>query len=124
MNHQLTQLVNKPTKVTFTNRTLIDVIMTTEPDKIVENDVIFGGIAYHHLVYCVTSYKSNTPTRDTLMQLYFAIAQPHFDYGNVVHDSAAITSKARLQKLQSRAARLISGSSPRQNRNAMFKELE
>ena len=32
-SHQLTQLVNKPTRITPTSRTLIDVIMTTEPDK-------------------------------------------------------------------------------------------
>ena len=55
--------------------------------------------------------------------LYNAIVQPHFDYGEVVYDSASITSKTRLQKLQSRAARLIAGYSPRQNRNAVFKEL-
>ena len=60
---------------------------------------------------------------DTLKHLYNAIVQPHFDYGDVVYDSASITSKTRLQKLQSRAARLISESSPRQNINAMFKEL-
>ena len=58
---------------------------------------------------------------DTLKHLYNAIVQPHFDYGDVIYDSASITSKTRLQKLQSRAARLISGSSPRQNINAISK---
>ena len=60
---------------------------------------------------------------DTLKHLYNAIVQHHFDYGDVVYHSASITSKTRLQKVQSRAARLISGSGPRQNRNAMLKEL-
>ena len=60
---------------------------------------------------------------DTLRHLYNAIFQPHFDYGDVVYDSASITSKTRLQKLQFRAARLISGSSPLQIRNVIFKEL-
>ena len=44
---------------------------------------------------------------DTLMHLYNAIFKPHFDYGDVVYDSASITSKTRLQKLQFRADRLI-----------------
>ena len=60
---------------------------------------------------------------DTLKHLYIAIVQPHFDDGDIVYDSASTTSKTKLQKLQSRAARLMSGSSPRQNRNATFKQL-
>ncbi len=37
----------------------------------------------------------------TLKQLYTAIVQPHFDYGDMVYDSASGTNKTRLQKLQS-----------------------
>ena len=37
--HQLTQLVNKPTRITPTSRTLIDVILTSSPDKVIEHDV-------------------------------------------------------------------------------------
>ena len=44
---------------------------------------------------------------DILMQLYNAIVQPHFDYGDVIYNSASITTKTSLQKLQTRAARLI-----------------
>ena len=58
---------------------------------------------------------------DILRHIYNAIVQPHFNYGDVVNDSASMTSKTRLQKLQSRSARLIYGSSPRKNINAMFK---
>ena len=47
---------------------------------------------------------------DTLKHLYNATVQPHFNYRDVVYDSAS--SKTKFQKLQSRAARLISGSSP------------
>ena len=60
---------------------------------------------------------------DAVRHLCNAMVQHYFDYGDVVYDSTSITRKTRLQKLQSRAVRLISGSSPRQNRNAMFKEL-
>ncbi len=49
----------------------------------------------------------------TLKQLYTAIVQPHFDNRDMVYDSASVTNKTRLQKLQTRAARLITGSDPR-----------
>ena len=60
---------------------------------------------------------------DTLKLLYNAIVLPHFDYGDIVYDTTSNTNKIRLQLLQSRAARLISGSGPRTNRNTMFKSL-
>ena len=62
-SHQLIQLNNKPTIITPTSRTLIDVIMTTEPQKIIEDTVISVFIADHHLVYCVFSYQSHTSTQ-------------------------------------------------------------
>ncbi len=49
----------------------------------------------------------------TLKELYTAIVKPHFVYGDMVYDSASGTNKTRLQKLQTRAARLITGSDPR-----------
>jgi len=55
--------------------------------------------------------------------LYNAIVLPHFDYADIVYDSTCIGNKIRLQLLQTRAARLISGSDPRTKRNKMFKEL-
>ena len=68
------------------------------------------------------SLRKIVPT-DTLMQLYNAIVQLHFDYGDLIYNSASITIKTRLQKLQIWAARLISGSSSSENRNAMSKKL-
>jgi hypothetical protein len=65
------------------------------------------------------SLKKIIPT-ETLQQLYNAIVQPHFDYGDAVYNSAFQTSKTRLQKLQTRAARLITGSGPCTSRNLMF----
>ncbi len=46
---------------------------------------------------------------ETLKPLYNAIVQPHFDYSDIVYDSASKTNKDRLQKLQTRACRLITG---------------
>ncbi len=41
----------------------------------------------------------------------------------MVYDSASETSKLRLQKLQTRVAKLVSASGSRENRNSIFKEL-
>ncbi len=60
---------------------------------------------------------------ETLQLLYNAIILPHFDYADIVYDTATGFSKDRLQKLQTRAARLITGSGPRTSRNSMFAEL-
>ncbi len=51
------------------------------------------------------------------------LSSPHFDYAHVVYDAAYETNKSRLQKLQTRAARLISGTGPRDSRNPVVKEL-
>ncbi len=56
--HQLTQIIDKPTRITPNSHSLIDMVMTTNPEKIVEHDVKSVGIADHCLIYCVTSYKS------------------------------------------------------------------
>jgi hypothetical protein len=42
---------------------IIDMIMTSDPNKIIEHGVKAVGIADHCLVYCVTSYKSCVPTQ-------------------------------------------------------------
>ncbi len=60
---------------------------------------------------------------DTLKLMYNAIVLPHFDYADVVYDAASETNKSRLERLQTRAARLISGTGPRDSRNPLFKEL-
>ncbi len=60
--HQLTQLVNKPTRITPTSSSLIDMIMTTCSDKSIQHSVMSVGIADDCLV-CVTSYKSHYATQ-------------------------------------------------------------
>ncbi len=51
-----------------------------------------------------------------------AIVLPHFDYADIILDSASAASKCKLQSLQTRA-RLITGSGPRTSRNPMYKSL-
>ncbi len=56
--------------------------------------------------------------------IYNAKVQPHLDYGDAVYDSTSQTSKNRHRKLQTRAAKLISGSGPCTRRNLMFNKLK
>ncbi len=55
--------------------------------------------------------------------MYNAIGLPHFDYGDIVLDTASVASKSKLQSLQTRVARLINGSGPRTRINPMYKSL-
>jgi hypothetical protein len=47
----------------------------------------------------------------TLTYLYQAKVQPHFDYCSMVWGNCGKTLKGMLQRLQNRAARVISGNS-------------
>ncbi len=55
--------------------------------------------------------------------MYNDIVFPHFDYADIVLDSASATSKFKLQSLQTTAARLITGYGPRTSRNPMYTSL-
>ncbi len=58
-----------------------------------------------------------------LKLLYNTIVQPHFDYSDIVYDSTSKTNNDRLQKLQTRACRLITRSGPHASHILMFHEL-
>ena len=47
----LTQLINKPTRVTENGESLIDVVMTTNEKLIASNDVLMSTISDHNLIY-------------------------------------------------------------------------
>ena len=61
--YQLTQLINEPTRVTSTSRTLIDVILTNEPSRIMSSGVMHFGISDHSLVYTVRKFA--IPSKNT-----------------------------------------------------------
>ncbi len=60
---------------------------------------------------------------DTLTLMYNAIVLPNFDYADILLDSASAASKYKLQSLQTRAAKLITGSGPRTSRIHIHKSL-
>ena len=49
--YQLHQLINKPTRITETSKTLIDVIITNKPVNYLKSGIIHIGISDHSLVY-------------------------------------------------------------------------
>ena len=50
-------------------------------------------------------------SESTALQIYQALILPHFDYCSPVWDELSVTLSAKLQKLQNRAARVITRSS-------------
>ena len=59
----------------------------------------------------------------TLIKVYNGIILPHFDYCSLVWDECADYLLAKLQKLQNRAARVITGSSYKTNSEDILSEL-
>lgn len=59
----------------------------------------------------------------TLRSIYHALLQPHFDYCNVVWGNCGITLHDKLQKLQNRAARVLTFSNFDANASELFKIL-
>ena len=53
----------------------------------------------------------NVVPQSTLISVYNAIVQPHFDYRSLVWDIGNVYSLEKLQKMQNRAARVITGRS-------------
>ncbi len=67
--------------------------------------------------------KTILPTQ-TLITLYNAIILPHFDYADIIYEAGNKGDLDRLQRLQTKAARIISGTSIKTSRINMFKSLK
>ena len=59
----------------------------------------------------------------TLQSIYNALVQPHFDYCSVVWGNCNITLSKKLQKLQNRAARILTHSSYDANADILLQQL-
>ena len=57
----LTQLITLPTRVTSQSSSLIDVIMTSNPDLVTESGVVETHISDHYMVYSVLNLKMPKP---------------------------------------------------------------
>ena len=62
--------------------------------------------------------------RATLHLIYQALIKPHFDYCNIVWGNCGITLLNKIQKLQNRAARVLTYSNYDANAGHLFELLE
>ena len=55
--YQLSQLIDKPTRITMSTSSLIDHIVTNTPEKISDSGVIRTGISDHSLVFAMRTFS-------------------------------------------------------------------
>ena len=60
--YQMKQLISEPTRLTESSQTLIDVILTNKPNRIVSSGVLHVSISDHSLIYTVR--KISVPTQN------------------------------------------------------------
>ena len=61
--YNLSQLINEPTRITFSSSTLIDHIFTNTPDKVICSSVSHVSISDHGFIYAFCKLSVGTPTR-------------------------------------------------------------
>jgi hypothetical protein len=66
--YQLTQIINDPTRITEYTKSLIDVCITSSPEKIISSGVIHLGISDHGLIYAIRklNYVPKTGSRNQI----------------------------------------------------------
>ena len=55
--YQLTQIMDQSTRVTKSTKSILDVFITSYPNKIVQSGVVHLGISDHNLIYVNTQTK-------------------------------------------------------------------
>ena len=55
---QLTQVINEPTRVTKSTKSILDVCITSSPEKIIQSGVVHLGISDHSLIYAIRKLNS------------------------------------------------------------------
>ena len=61
VSFNLTQLIRQPTRITESSTTLIDVILTSHENSIVDTQVMPSSISDHDLIYVVLKLKRQRP---------------------------------------------------------------
>ena len=54
--YQFQQLINEPTTITPNSSTLIDIILSNEPSRILKSGVVHMGLSDHSMVYAVRKF--------------------------------------------------------------------
>ena len=58
--YQLLQLINEPTRITETSSSLLDVVITSHPERIINSGVSHLGLSDHSLVYAIRKINAKT----------------------------------------------------------------
>ena len=66
--YNVSQTINEPTRVTSHSETLLDLCMTTTPDKISQSGVVRCGISDHDIVYMVRKLNHFRVNRHRIVQ--------------------------------------------------------
>ena len=84
---QLTQLITEPTRVTETSKTLLDVIITNKPEKIVTSGTTNLGTSDHDLVYAIRKISKHGGAKPK----YITTRQfKHFEISKFRHDLSCL----------------------------------
>ncbi len=76
----LTQLINEPTRVQASSKSLLDWILDNHPDRILTSGVLSDRFSHHSAFFCVWKIKSpSRPSCQTMQELQFWLFQMWFD---------------------------------------------
>lgn len=67
-NNKLTQIIDKPSRVTTTTATLLDVIITNKPDIVISHDVVPNTVGDHDLI--AVKVDVSKPKRQQAVKLF------------------------------------------------------
>ena len=82
--YQLTQVIDDPTRITECTKSLIDVCITSSPEKVISSGVIHLGISDHSLIYAIRklNYVPKTGSRNQIEYRNFK----HFNAQSFLND--------------------------------------
>ena len=61
--YQLTQLADSPTRITKSSQSLLDVAITSTPEKIISSGVVHLGVSDHSLIYVIRKINPSSNTK-------------------------------------------------------------
>ena len=61
--YQLTKMINEPTRITDSSKSLIDIILTNTPNGICTSGVLHLGISDHSMIYAIRKIAIPTKTK-------------------------------------------------------------
>ena len=67
--YQLSQLIDEPTRITKTSSTLIDHLITNNPQKVISYGVIHSGMSDHRLMYGIRKMNTTPKASENIIEM-------------------------------------------------------